>query len=376
MSVAYTIVTPQAALPEYDLTVITVCRNALPELKRTAASVLEQKAKGTLRIEHLIVDGKSDDGTPTWLQNQLDSGKIEAFISEPDRGIYDAMNKGINMARGRVLAFLNAADTYTEHDLRPCITPILDGRTRHTIASARIINPRTGKVMAVRHYDSNALLLSTPGCHQAYFAAADAYRALGGYRAEYFRCCADGVFINTLATEDCEPINIPCVIANYVDGGFSVGCGITFVDEFIELEWMFHREAIKRAAKNTTYARMLGLNLLRHYRYLSIRYATACEIPHATVAHLQRMTDDILRLPIGEPAINLLQRLSKLLVSSRADKEAKQCLNDLANGRQSRVCERFLKQAHPSYAQAILLDLIAGLLPPRRLARAIFNLAK
>ena len=76
---------------EIDLTIITVCRNARALLQLTLESVIEQKAKENLRIEHLIIDGASTDGTPEWLAELQAAGKIESYISEPDAGIYDAM---------------------------------------------------------------------------------------------------------------------------------------------------------------------------------------------------------------------------------------------------------------------------------------------
>lgn len=70
-------------------------------------------------------------GTPEWLAEQLAAGNIERYVSEPDRGIYDAMNKGINLARGEVLAWLNAGDWYEEtQDVAECVLPICRGEAQ------------------------------------------------------------------------------------------------------------------------------------------------------------------------------------------------------------------------------------------------------
>lgn len=84
--------------------IITVTRDDLRGLCATAASVNAQSFKD---IEWIVVDGASTDGTGEWL---IQSGA--KFISEPDRGIYDAMNKGISMASGTYLIFLNAGDAF------------------------------------------------------------------------------------------------------------------------------------------------------------------------------------------------------------------------------------------------------------------------
>lgn len=85
--------------------VITVTFNALPALKRTSSALQSQTFRS---FEHIIVDGGSGDGTPQW----LDSIGLEGirWVSEKDKGLYDAMNKGIRMARGRFVWFINAGD--------------------------------------------------------------------------------------------------------------------------------------------------------------------------------------------------------------------------------------------------------------------------
>ena len=93
------------------LSVITITWNAATTLERTLRSVREQSWP---HIEHLIIDGGSDDGTleliGRYAHEQL------RWVSEPDRGLYDAMNKGAAMAKGDYLCFLNAGDTFFAAD--------------------------------------------------------------------------------------------------------------------------------------------------------------------------------------------------------------------------------------------------------------------
>ncbi len=91
------------------VSVITVCRDARAGLLRTRESVLAQTCRD---FEWIIVDGASADGTRELL-GQLDAPWVR-WVSEPDAGIYDAMNKGLRMARGGRVWFLNAGDTF--HD--------------------------------------------------------------------------------------------------------------------------------------------------------------------------------------------------------------------------------------------------------------------
>lgn len=90
--------------------IITVAYNSEETIRNTIYSVAEQDY---LNIEHIIVDGNSSDSTVAIVQEQ--SNKNIKFISEPDNGIYDAMNKGVSLASGDVIAFLNSDDFYIDY---------------------------------------------------------------------------------------------------------------------------------------------------------------------------------------------------------------------------------------------------------------------
>lgn len=93
------------------LSVITVTYNAEKTLERTLKSVREQSYP---HIEHVIVDGKSKDNTVDLIR-KYDKEKM-VWVSEPDKGLYDAMNKAAAMASGDYLCFLNAGDTFFAAD--------------------------------------------------------------------------------------------------------------------------------------------------------------------------------------------------------------------------------------------------------------------
>lgn len=102
------------------VTVVTVVRNAVDALRKTAGSVLSQSYGN---IEYIVVDGASDDGTPDYVRSLGDS--VDVFISEPDRGIYDAMDKGVRAASGEWVIFMNAGDTFYATDT---VARVFDGR--------------------------------------------------------------------------------------------------------------------------------------------------------------------------------------------------------------------------------------------------------
>jgi glycosyltransferase involved in cell wall biosynthesis len=89
------------------ISIITVCFNSAGTIKDTIESISLQDYPD---VEHIIVDGGSTDSTVEILR--AENQHISSWISEHDRGIYDAMNKGLKLATGDVVGFLNADDLY------------------------------------------------------------------------------------------------------------------------------------------------------------------------------------------------------------------------------------------------------------------------
>ena len=147
------------------VSVITVSFNDLSSLKRTVGSVINQDFNA---FEYIVVDGASTDGTPAYLENGAKG--VTKWISEPDKGIYEAMNKGVRMATGEFCIFLNAGDTFiTDHTLSD-IAPCLDDAD--IVLGNEILVNENGKMcgftpskgcFSLRH------LLTSSICHQATF---------------------------------------------------------------------------------------------------------------------------------------------------------------------------------------------------------------
>ncbi len=160
--------TPTAPL----FTVITVTFNAEKDVPATLRSVREQTFDD---FEHLIVDGASTDATLALARDNAPDN--QTIISSPDRGLYDAMNRGIGLARGKYLIFLNAGDAFHSPDTLSLIartaadndypgiiygqTDIVDS-TRRKVADRHLVAPRR------LTYDSFREGMVV--CHQAFIA--------------------------------------------------------------------------------------------------------------------------------------------------------------------------------------------------------------
>ncbi len=155
--------------------VITVTYNAEKVLEDTLQSVISQTYR---HVEYIIVDGASKDGTIKIIDKYRE--RIHTVVSEPDKGLYDAMNKGIALATGDYLCFLNAGDSFHEddtlqqmvHSIKGNELPdILYGETaivdqqNHFLRMRRLSAP---EVLSWKSFKQGMLV-----CHQAFFAKRD-----------------------------------------------------------------------------------------------------------------------------------------------------------------------------------------------------------
>lgn len=126
--------------------IITVCRNAAPAIVETLESALHQS---DAEKELIVIDGASTDGTVALIESYRN--RLAAFISEPDRSIYEAMNKGIDRASGDYLFFLNAGDILAEPDLLTRVQQALHGNPDLLIGDVWLENPDGSHGQLKRH---------------------------------------------------------------------------------------------------------------------------------------------------------------------------------------------------------------------------------
>lgn len=102
----------QALQTELTFTIVTICRNNIQGLIRTRQSVFSQTFKD---FEWVVIDGASKDGTKEYLEGI--AAENICWLSEPDNGLYDAMNKGIEKSSGQYLLFMNSGDEFADEDV-------------------------------------------------------------------------------------------------------------------------------------------------------------------------------------------------------------------------------------------------------------------
>lgn len=123
------------------ITIVTVVRNGEKTLERTIKGVINQTYKN---IEYIIIDGNSTDKTLDIIKKY--ENKIDYWMSEPDKGIYDAMNKGILLAKGEYIQFLNSDDYFVSNESLRNIVRFLDKKV--DIFSCRVSIGEKGRFLS------------------------------------------------------------------------------------------------------------------------------------------------------------------------------------------------------------------------------------
>jgi len=171
----------------FDITVIIPTFNSGQTIEKSLGSVLSQKSVG-INTEIIVVDGASQDDTLDIVREfRAENIKI---ISEQDAGIYDAINKGISLARGAMIGVLGSDDSYAPHTISCVKKNMKDG-----IGIISGMTEIDGKIRTDERYGVTALISGIPFGHNAMFASRTAYKKVGLYDLSY-RICADAQWVH------------------------------------------------------------------------------------------------------------------------------------------------------------------------------------
>lgn len=196
------------------ISVVTVCYNAVNTIEKTILSVINQTYDN---IEYVIIDGASTDGTINIIKRY--ENRIAYWISEPDRGIYDAMNKGILKATGDWIHFLNAGDIFHNNEVIKDFIPqiqnnvfIAYGDTQYVFSIASKVHKalpidRMNQVMPIGH---PATFVKSSYHKKNLFDTS--YRSSGDYK----------FFFDSFYKDHVEFQYIPLIVADFdAEGGTS-----------------------------------------------------------------------------------------------------------------------------------------------------------
>lgn len=203
------------------ISVITVVHNGAKTIEDTIRSVNSQNYSS---IEHIIIDGASTDGTFAIIRQY--AGKNVMVRSEPDQGMYDAMNKGLSLASGDIVGFLNADDTYAgPHVLAKIVDTIVENNVEAVYGDLVYVGRQnTSKI--VRYWKSRTFQdgLFEKGwmpAHPTFYAKRQVYEKYGGYDLTYRRQSDFELTMRFLAVRKIKSAYIPRVLVRMRSGGAS-----------------------------------------------------------------------------------------------------------------------------------------------------------
>lgn len=200
------------------ISVVTVVYNGEDSIERTINSVLNQEGAD---IEYIIVDGASTDSTMDIIQKYRSN--ISHVISEPDHGIYDAMNKGLKLASGDIVAFLNSDDWYETNVLKFIADAFENRNVDILCADARMIG-EYGNWIRKAELDKRIIIKQLPTSHQAIFATRQWFEEIGGFDTNYV-VSADYEWVTRSIVNGCRIDVFPVLVVNYSLGGMSTRYG-------------------------------------------------------------------------------------------------------------------------------------------------------
>jgi glycosyltransferase involved in cell wall biosynthesis len=185
-----------------SITIITVVYNSVVTLEQTILSVINQTYKN---IEYIIIDGGSTDGTVDIIKKYED--KLAYWVSEPDNGIYDAMNKGIEKANGEWLNFMNSGDIFYSKDILNTVFSSYFTSSIKFLYSDFFVILRGTKVLKVAADFENGIIL-----HQSILYKKELHDKYGYYIVTKKIMPSDYIFCNSIPSEFIAKINTPISI--------------------------------------------------------------------------------------------------------------------------------------------------------------------
>ena len=232
------------------ISVITVTYNSAKTLRQTLESV---KAQDHPDIEHIIIDGSSTDDTVEMVK---DFG-ITNWISEHDKGMYDAINKGIKMATGEVIGILNSDDCYSDDAILSQVADAFsDDELEAIYGDIRFVQKHKGKTQryySAKRFHSGKFAWGYMPPHPSFYARKATYEKLGGYQTDYTIAADYELLIRFLYTNRIKARYLPLLMVDMLPGGLS--------NQSWKSRWLLNKEIVRACHENGIQTNMLKLSL-------------------------------------------------------------------------------------------------------------------
>jgi len=241
------------------VSIITVSYNSADTIRDTIESVISQNYPN---IEYIVIDGASKDKTLDIVREYED--QIAIVRSEPDKGIYDAMNKGIHLASGDIVGILNSDDIFASNDVIERVATAFDNSTDGIFADLVYVD-RENTDRITRTYKSDNFSpwkirfgMTLP--HPTFYIRRSFYTKLGLYKLTY-RVAADFELIARFIKSGLRIKHLPMTLVKMREGGISSS----------ELKWRVHQnfEIVRACRENKIYTNILLVAFKIPFKLLS-----------------------------------------------------------------------------------------------------------
>lgn len=231
------------------VSVITVTYNLIQNnRKETFIKALESVQKQTYcNIEHIIIDGNSKDGTVNLIKEYAAKGLVK-YLSEPDSGLYDAMNKGAKIAQGKYLIFLNSDDYFSgKEGIEKSVEALENTKSDFSYTDCNIITE--DETSQAKWHNQNKpkmynIFTSMPFSHQTLMVKAHVFKSLGMFDLKY-KSAADYDFALKLILNRIKHVYIPYEFVTFKLGGYSCKNGEEETNEVASIYHKYYSTFIK-----------------------------------------------------------------------------------------------------------------------------------
>jgi len=203
------------------VSIITVSLNSQATISSTVRSVIGQDYPD---IEYLVIDGGSQDGTLEQLVPYRH--RITTLVSEPDRGLYDAMNKGIALATGDVIGFLHADDQYSDTEIIGRVVKVFgDAAVEASYGDLVYVDAadlqRITRYWSARSYSRSKFYWGWMPPHPTFFVRRQCYQRYGGYRLDMGSSADYELMLRYFLCHDLQAVYLSHVMVQMQSGGVS-----------------------------------------------------------------------------------------------------------------------------------------------------------
>ncbi|MDA3790732.1 MAG: glycosyltransferase family 2 protein [Desulfobacula sp.] len=231
------------------VSIITVTFNCYKSIQDTITSVVNQDYPF---IEHIIIDGASTDGTQDIIEQNR--SKLRHFISEPDNGIYYAMNKGLNLASGSIVGILNGDDIFYDNGCISAVVEEFEKKKVEAVYGNLVYVASKNLNTIVRYYNSEGF---TPKmfayghmpAHPAFFVNRDCYEKYGLFKEDYVIASDFELLLRFLGTYKISYSCLAKVLVKMRTGGVST--------RDFKSNWILNKEIVRACRENNVNTNMI-----------------------------------------------------------------------------------------------------------------------